>query len=151
MLLGSPAAIAQTPETPRAKVYYTSEISPEGLQKVYDALGVKPEEHVAVKISTGESEQSHQLDPQLIAPFIQRINRQHGTHIVDYAQKIGFGTKGYELIDITATPADAPLQGAIERYNVYDMNGNMVLANADTLKTLKPGQYIVNGRPFTVK
>ncbi len=34
------------------------------------------------------------------APLIERINRQHGTYIVDYAEKIGLGTKSYNLISI---------------------------------------------------
>ena len=33
-------------------------------------------------------------------PLIQRINRQHGTYITDYAERIGFGSKKYELINI---------------------------------------------------
>jgi uncharacterized Fe-S center protein len=33
-------------------------------------------------------------------PLIQRINRQHGTYITDYAERIGFGSKKYELIEI---------------------------------------------------
>lgn len=33
-------------------------------------------------------------------PLIERINRQHGTYITDYAEKIGFGSKKYELIMI---------------------------------------------------
>lgn len=33
-------------------------------------------------------------------PLIERINRQHGTHTVDYAAKIGLGSQKYELISI---------------------------------------------------
>jgi uncharacterized Fe-S center protein len=33
-------------------------------------------------------------------PLIQRINRQHGTYITDYAEKIGLGSKKYVLIDL---------------------------------------------------
>ena len=33
-------------------------------------------------------------------PLIERINRQHGTYITDYAEKIGLGSKTYTLIDI---------------------------------------------------
>jgi uncharacterized Fe-S center protein len=33
-------------------------------------------------------------------PLIQRINRQHGTYITDYAEKIGFGSKKYTLVNI---------------------------------------------------
>lgn len=33
-------------------------------------------------------------------PLIERINRQHGTYITDYAEKIGLGSKTYTLVDI---------------------------------------------------
>ena len=33
-------------------------------------------------------------------PLIQRINRQHGTYITDYAEQIGLGSKKYVLINI---------------------------------------------------
>ena len=33
-------------------------------------------------------------------PLIQRINRQHGTYITDYAEKIGLGSRKYEFINI---------------------------------------------------
>ena len=33
-------------------------------------------------------------------PLIERINRQHGTYIIDYAEQIGLGNKSYTLIDL---------------------------------------------------
>ena len=33
-------------------------------------------------------------------PLIERINRQHGTYITDYAEQIGLGSKRYQLVDI---------------------------------------------------
>ncbi|MCQ2289681.1 MAG: DUF362 domain-containing protein [Muribaculaceae bacterium] len=33
-------------------------------------------------------------------PLIERINRQHGTHITDYAEKTGLGSKKYQLVMI---------------------------------------------------
>ena len=33
-------------------------------------------------------------------PLIKRINRQHGTYITEYAEKIGLGSMKYELISI---------------------------------------------------
>ena len=33
-------------------------------------------------------------------PLIERINRQHGTHTIDYAEKIGLGSKQYKLMSI---------------------------------------------------
>ena len=81
------------------------------------------------------------------APLIQRINRQHGTHIVDYAEQIGLGTTSYNLIDIDSggTGINQPTVDS-QRYNVYDTNGVKVLTNAKSIGTLAPGVYIVNGR-----
>ena len=39
----------------KAKVYYTKNITSDSLIKIYDALGVKLEGNVAVKVSTGEA------------------------------------------------------------------------------------------------
>lgn len=33
-------------------------------------------------------------------PLIERINRQHGTYIIDYAEKIGLGSKQYTIVDM---------------------------------------------------
>lgn len=33
-------------------------------------------------------------------PLVERINSRHGTHIVEYAEKIGLGTRTYELVSI---------------------------------------------------
>ena len=33
-------------------------------------------------------------------PLLERIASKHGTHIVDYAEKIGLGSKQYELVNI---------------------------------------------------
>ena len=55
-------------------VYMTTDISPEGLVKVYEALGVKPEGKVAVKISTGEPGGKNFLKPELIKDLVQKVN-----------------------------------------------------------------------------
>lgn len=33
-------------------------------------------------------------------PLIERISRQHGTHTIDWAEKIGLGSKSYTIVDI---------------------------------------------------
>ena len=33
-------------------------------------------------------------------PLIERINRQHGTYITEYAEKIGLGSRKYVIVDI---------------------------------------------------
>lgn len=58
----------------QSKVYFTSEISPEALVKIYEALGVKPEGRVCVKISTGEGGNNHYLKPTLIRNLVERVN-----------------------------------------------------------------------------
>lgn len=58
----------------QSDVYYTSEITPESLVKVYEALGVNPTGKVAVKISTGESGRSHHLSPELIRNLVQSVD-----------------------------------------------------------------------------
>ncbi len=54
-------------------VYMTTDISPEGLMKIYNALGVKLQGNVAVKLSTGENG-SNYLDPALIKDLVQSVN-----------------------------------------------------------------------------
>lgn len=58
----------------QSDVYYTSEITPESLVKIYEALGVKPNGKVGIKISTGESSQSNHLRPELIKNLVQSVN-----------------------------------------------------------------------------
>ena len=57
-----------------ATVYMTTEISPEALINIYNALGVKAEGRVAVKISTGEAGGNHYLHPELIGDFVKYVN-----------------------------------------------------------------------------
>lgn len=58
----------------QSDVYFTKEISPESLVKIYEVLGVEPTGNVAVKISTGESSKSNQLSPELIKDLVQKVN-----------------------------------------------------------------------------
>ena len=58
----------------KAKVYFTEEITPASLQKIYHALGVSLKGKVAVKISTGEPGGHNFLQPALIAPLVQELN-----------------------------------------------------------------------------
>lgn len=64
----------KTEENSLPKVYMTSDISADGLVKVYEALGVKPEGKVAVKISTGEPGGHNFLQPALIKNLVQKVN-----------------------------------------------------------------------------
>lgn len=55
-------------------VYVTRNISAENLIKIYEALGVKAEGKVGVKISTGEGKGIHALSMDLIAPLVKKLN-----------------------------------------------------------------------------
>ena len=65
---------AQTADENASVVYFTKDISPEGLIKVYEALGVEAKGRVAVKISTGESMLSNHLRPELIGQLVKKVN-----------------------------------------------------------------------------
>lgn len=58
----------------KAKVYFTKDISNEGLIKIYEALNINLKGNVAVKISTGELGGHNFLDPNLIKGLINKIN-----------------------------------------------------------------------------
>lgn len=60
--------------TSGSAVYFTSDISPEGLMAVYEALEWEPEGKVAVKLSTGEPPASNYLDPDLIRDLVQSVD-----------------------------------------------------------------------------
>lgn len=58
----------------QSKVYFTRDITPESLVKIYEALGVEAKGRVAVKISTGEAGNTHYLKPTLIRNLVERVN-----------------------------------------------------------------------------
>ena len=58
----------------QSTVYFTSEITPESLVRIFHALGVEPTGRVAVKISTGESAQSNHLRPEFIKDLVEDVD-----------------------------------------------------------------------------
>ncbi|HWT74515.1 MAG TPA: DUF362 domain-containing protein [Mobilitalea sp.] len=57
----------------KAKVYFTTEITPESLQWIYDEMGVKLKGKVAVKISSGEPGGHNFLKPSLIKNLVKEL------------------------------------------------------------------------------
>ena len=55
-------------------IYFTSDISPEGLMAVYQALDWMPTGKAAVKLSTGEPPASNYLRPELIQDLVQSVD-----------------------------------------------------------------------------
>ncbi|MBR2562316.1 MAG: DUF362 domain-containing protein [Eubacterium sp.] len=55
-------------------VYFTSDVSAEGLVRLYEQLDWEPYGKVAVKISTGEPPASNYLKPELIGDLVKKVN-----------------------------------------------------------------------------
>ncbi len=72
LFLCASGSFAQEEEKPI--VFFTDDISPEGLVSVYEALGWEPTGKVAVKLSTGESEKSNNLRPELVSDLVQALD-----------------------------------------------------------------------------
>lgn len=68
------AIIAVITASAQPKVYFTKEITPQALVKIYEALGVKAHGRVAVKISTGEAGGHNYLKPTLIRDLVDKVN-----------------------------------------------------------------------------
>ncbi len=58
----------------KSKVFFTKEITPENLIKIYDALGTELTGKVAVKLSTGEAGGHYYLNPKLIKDLVHKVN-----------------------------------------------------------------------------
>lgn len=58
----------------KSKVYFTKEITPQSLIKMYEALGKELKGKVGVKISTGEPGGHNFLNPNLIKDLVNKLN-----------------------------------------------------------------------------
>lgn len=58
----------------KAKIYYTKDITPESLVRIYDTLGVKLPGKVGIKISTGEAGNNNYLKPELIKDLVTKLD-----------------------------------------------------------------------------
>ncbi len=58
----------------KAKVYFTKEITPESLIKMYETLGKKLEGNVAVKMHSGEKGNQNYLRPEFVKDIVKYVN-----------------------------------------------------------------------------
>ena len=65
---------ATSEESSDPLVYFTSDISAEGLVRIYESLGWEPQGKSAVKISTGEPPASNYLRPELIGDLVKTVD-----------------------------------------------------------------------------
>ena len=57
-----------------SKVYFTKEITPENLIKIYETLGVNLKGNVAVKLHSGEKGNKNYLRPEFVKPLVEHVN-----------------------------------------------------------------------------
>ncbi len=58
----------------KSKVYFTKEIIPESLVKIYETLGVNLEGKVAVKLHSGEEGNQNYLKPEFAKAIVEKVN-----------------------------------------------------------------------------
>lgn len=119
-------------------VYFIREISPESLLKIFATLGRKAEGKVAVKISTGESKKSNQLDPQLIKPLVDEVNGtlvecctayggSRSTPTTAYQTAVDHGYTAIAPVDIMDSIGSDTLLVKTYRHLPYDLVGSHFL------------------------
>ncbi len=116
----SDAAVSTPSSDASPAVYFTRDISPEGLQRAFDALGVEPQGNIAAKLSTGEPGGRNFLAPDLIAPLVQGL----GAAIVECNTAYG-GARGTTESHLQAA-ADHGF-AAIAEVDIMDADGPMSL------------------------
>jgi len=93
------------------KVYVTRDISPESLVRIYKQLGVPVKlEDYGILASTdpvaldqacidiiNQQKVTAKNDP---TDLLKRIDKQHGIHTIEWAEKIGLGSRKYELVSL---------------------------------------------------
>lgn len=74
----------------KAKVYFTRDITPENVLKLYEALGIKLPGKIAMKVHSGEKGNQNFLHPEFWRPIVDHL---HGT-IVECNTAYGDATRG---------------------------------------------------------
>lgn len=101
-------------------VYFTKEITPESLVKIYKALGREATGKVAVKISTGESEKTGYLRPDFIRPLIDEVKGTIVECNVAYPGNRRYTADHLKAIEERGFPAIAPV-------DILDAEGDTIL------------------------
>ncbi|MBR1644106.1 MAG: DUF362 domain-containing protein [Bacteroidales bacterium] len=134
------APVAEICDEPQeATVYMTSDISPEGLVRIYEALGVPATGRVAVKISTGEPTGHHYLQPDLIKELVQKVNGTIVECNTAYNGRRRHSEEHWKVIEEHGFKAIAPV-------DIMDEEGEMQLPVRDTtyIKCDIVGSHLAN-------
>lgn len=58
----------------KSKVYFTKEITPESVVKIYEALGISLPGKVAIKLHSGEKGNQNYIRPEFVRPIVEKLN-----------------------------------------------------------------------------
>lgn len=136
-------------------VFYTKEITPESLIKIYEALGVDLPGKVGIKVSTGEDGAKGYLKADLIAPFVKKLNgtilecntaypgaRTNTKEHIKVAEKHGFTS--FAPVDIMDAEGDFKIPVKNGKHLKYDLIGKN-FANYDSIVNLAHGKGHIMG------
>lgn len=101
-------------------VYYLSDITPEAMVEIYNALEWTPTGKVAVKLSTGEPPASNYLRPELIADLVKLVDGTIVECNTAYGGSRASTAMHYQVAEDHGFTAIAPVQ-------ILDENGSMAL------------------------
>ena len=132
------------------KVYFTKEITPESLIKIYEALGVELKGKVGVKVSTGEDGAKGYLKADLISPFVKKVNgtilecntaypgaRTNYEDHIKVVEKHGFTS--FAEVDIMDKDGEIKIPVKKGKHLKYDLIGKN-FANYDSIVNLAHGK-----------
>ena len=138
-----------------AKVYYTKEVTLEGLKRVYEALGVELPGKVGVKVSTGERGAKGYLKADLIGPFVKSLNgvivecntaypgaRNKVSDHMEVAEEHGFTS--FAEVDIMDAEGEIKIPVHNGKHLKYDLLGSH-FDNYDSFVNLAHGKGHVMG------
>ena len=145
-----------------SKVYFTKQITPESLIKIYEALGIDLKGKVGVKVSTGEAGAKGYLKADLIAPLVQKLNgtiiecntaypgkRTNTKEHIKVAEDHGFSS--FADVDIMDADGDFKIPVNKGKHLEYDLIGNN-FANYDSILNLAHGKgHIMGGFSANLK
>ena len=134
----------------KEKVYFTKEITPESLIKIYEALGVELSGNIGIKVSTGERGSKGYLKADLIGPLVKKLGgtiiecntaypgaRTSTEDHLKVAEEHGF-TK-IANVDIMDADGEEKIPVKNGKHLEYDIVGNH-LKNYDSMLNLAHGK-----------
>ena len=124
----------------KVKVYFTKEITPESLVKIFKKVGYELKGNVGIKISTGEPGGHNYLKPELIKDIVEYLN---GTIVENCT---AYGGKRQKLEDHLKCVEDHGFT-KIAKVDILDAEGEIRIPTRENSKHLKEdivGSHIEN-------